>query len=100
MTVGIRPEHLQIVEPDKGSLSGEVQIAEHLGGETFLYVALPFGETLVVEVQGQAAARPGERVGIAFEPGAHHLFSADGKVIPQQPDEGLAPYPIREARSG
>ena len=60
--------------PDKGMLAGEVQIAEHLGGETFLYVALPSGETLVVEIQGQVAARPGERVGIDFEPGAHHLF--------------------------
>ncbi len=100
VTFGIRPEHLRLVEPDKGSLVGEVQIAEHLGGQTFLYVVLPFGDTLIVEVRGQVAARPGERVGIAFEPGAHHLFSAAGKVIPQQPDEGLAPYPIREARSG
>ena len=63
-------------------LAGEVQIAEHLGGETFLYVALPSGETLVVEIQGQVAARPGERVGIDFEPGAHHLFSADGPIVP------------------
>ncbi len=81
VTVGIRPEHLRIVDPEKGGLAGEVQIAEHLGGETFLYVALPSEETLVVEIRGQAAARPGERVGIDFEPGAHHLFSADGKVI-------------------
>jgi ABC-type sugar transport system ATPase subunit len=81
VTVGIRPEHLRIVAPESGRLSGEVQIAEHLGGETFLYVALPSDETLIVEIQGQMAARPGERVGIDFEPGAHHLFSADGKVL-------------------
>ncbi len=81
VTVGIRPEHLKIVDPANGSLSGEVQIAEHLGGETFLYVALPSDETLVVEIQGQATARPGERIGVDFEPGAHHLFSTDGKVI-------------------
>ena len=45
-------------------LTGEVQIAEHLGGETFVYVALPSGETVIVEIKGQAEIRSGERVGI------------------------------------
>ena len=81
VTVGVRPEHLRVVDADKGMLSGEVQIAEHLGGETFLYVTPQTGETFVVEIQGQVAARPGERVGIDFEPGVHHFFSADGAVI-------------------
>jgi ABC-type sugar transport system ATPase subunit len=81
MTVGVRPEHLRVVDVDKGMLAGEVQIAEHLGGETFLYVGLPTGETIVVEIQGQVSARPGERVGVDFEPGAHHLFSSNGAVI-------------------
>ncbi len=57
VTIGIRPQHLRIVDPGAGGLSGEVQIAEHLGGETFLYVALPSEETLVVEVPGQVTAR-------------------------------------------
>jgi multiple sugar transport system ATP-binding protein len=82
VTVGIRPEHLRVVDAERGMLAGEVQIAEHLGGETFLYVTLPSGETLVVEIQGQVAARPGERVGIDFEPGMHHLFSANGAIVP------------------
>jgi multiple sugar transport system ATP-binding protein len=81
VTLGIRPEHLRVAAAGEGDLAGEVQIAEHLGGETFLYVALPSGETLVVEIRGQVAANPGERVGIRFEPNAHHLFASDGKVI-------------------
>jgi ABC-type sugar transport system ATPase subunit len=84
VTVGVRPEHLRIVDPEKGMLSGEVQIAEHLGGETYLYIALPLGETLVVEIQGQVGARPGERVGIDFEPNTHHIFTGDGSVFPGQ----------------
>jgi multiple sugar transport system ATP-binding protein len=79
---GIRPTHIRLIEPERESLVGEVQIAEQLGGETFIYVALPFGNTLVVEIRGQVAARPGERVGIDFEPVSHHLFSSDGKGIP------------------
>jgi multiple sugar transport system ATP-binding protein len=81
VTVGIRPEHLRVVDLGDGSLSGEVQIIEHLGGETFLYIALSAEETIVVELQGQVAARPGERLGIDFGPGTHHIFSADGKAI-------------------
>jgi multiple sugar transport system ATP-binding protein len=82
VTVGVRPEHLRIVDAEKGMLAGEVQIAEHLGGETFLYIGIPAGETIVVEMQGQGTVRPGERVGINFEPNTHHLFSDDGSVFP------------------
>jgi multiple sugar transport system ATP-binding protein len=81
LTVGIRPEHLQVVDPSRGKVAGEIQIAEHLGGETFLYVGLASGETVVVEVQGQIAARSGERVGVDFDPAGCHVFAADGRVL-------------------
>jgi multiple sugar transport system ATP-binding protein len=81
VTVGIRPEHLRIVPVDGAALVGEVQIAEHLGGETFVYVLLPSGETAVVEIKGQAGVKAGERVGIGMETGATHIFAADGKVV-------------------
>jgi multiple sugar transport system ATP-binding protein len=80
VTVGIRPEHLRIAEDGQGQLSGEVQIAEHLGGETFLYVTLASGASLTVEIQGQLAAKPGQHVGISFEPTAYHAFAADGRA--------------------
>jgi ABC-type sugar transport system ATPase subunit len=82
VTLGVRPEHLRIVDADKGALAGEVQIAEHLGGETFLYVALPAGDTIVVEIQGQVSVRSGERIGIDFESDTHHLFADNGSVFP------------------
>ena len=81
LTIGIRPEHLEIVDSGQAMLTGEVQIAEHLGGETFLYVALASGEVVVAEVRGQIAARSGERVGIRFDPAASHIFDADGRVL-------------------
>jgi multiple sugar transport system ATP-binding protein len=81
VSIGVRPENLSIVEPGRGAVTGEVQIAEHLGGETFLYVALASGETLVVEVQGQVAAKAGERVGIDLDRAAWHVFAADGRAL-------------------
>jgi multiple sugar transport system ATP-binding protein len=81
VTLGVRPEHLRIADPAASSLSGEVSITEHLGGETFLHVALPAGETIVVEIQGQVATQPGERVGLHVEPGKHHFFAQNGAVV-------------------
>jgi multiple sugar transport system ATP-binding protein len=81
VTFGVRPEHLRIVDPAGAMLTGEVQIAEHLGGETFLYVALPSGETIVVEIKGQSAVQSGERVGIDVDAAACHVFGDDGLAI-------------------
>ena len=70
-----------LAEPASALVSGQVQIAEHLGGETFVYVALPSGETVTVEIRGQAAVKPGETVGIDVQGGAWHAFDSDGRVV-------------------
>ena len=81
VTFGVRPEHLVLADPTNALVSGQVQIAEHLGGETFVYVALPSGETVTVEIRGQAAVKPGETVGIDVQGGAWHVFDSDGRVV-------------------
>jgi multiple sugar transport system ATP-binding protein len=85
VTFGVRPEHLKIVDPEAAMLTGEVQIAEHLGGETFIYVTLPSGETVVAEIKGQADVQPGERVGLEVDAGSYHIFGSDGLVIERDP---------------
>ena len=37
-TIGVRPEHHQIVARRRGDWKGTVGVAEHLGSDTFLYV--------------------------------------------------------------
>ena len=81
VTFGVRPENLSLVDPVGALVTGEVQIAEHLGGETFVYVALPSAETVTVEIRGQAAVQPGERVGINVVAGAYHVFDSDGRAV-------------------
>jgi multiple sugar transport system ATP-binding protein len=81
VTIGVRPEDLRAVDPEKGMLTGDVQIAEQLGGETFLYVALPSGETIVVEMPGQVVGKSGERIGLDFAPNAYHVFADDGRAL-------------------
>jgi multiple sugar transport system ATP-binding protein len=100
LTVGVRPEHVTLVDPGGAMLAGEVQIAEHLGGETFLYVGLASGETVVVEIPGQASADPGERVGMHFEPDAFHVFTEEGRVLERRADQPVAARRMRDLLRG
>jgi len=81
VTIGIRPEHLIPVEAGQGLLSGEVQIAEHLGGETFVYITLQDGDTVVIEIKGQAHIHPGEKLDLGITNSDFHIFGKDEKVI-------------------
>jgi ABC-type sugar transport system ATPase subunit len=81
ITLGIRPEHLVPAAPGAGILKGQVQIAEQLGGETYVYVSLPGGQSATVEIKGQAAVRPGEPMELAFEGARFHVFGPDEKVM-------------------
>ncbi|MBY6151644.1 sn-glycerol-3-phosphate ABC transporter ATP-binding protein UgpC [Vannielia litorea] len=81
VTLGIRPESLVPVPEAEAVLSGEVQIAEQLGGETYVYVALPHGGTVTVEIKGQARVEAGDKLFLGFEGGKFHIFGADEKVI-------------------
>ena len=81
VTIGVRPEDLRAVDPEQAMLVGDVQIAEQLGGETFLYVSLPSGETIVVEMKGQVLGKSGERIGLDLAPNAYHVFADDGRAL-------------------
>jgi len=79
--VGVRPEDLVPVSETDAVLVGEVTIAEQLGGETYVYVTLPDGQSATVEIKGQARVAPGDRLHLAFEDGKFHIFGSDEKVI-------------------
>lgn len=81
--IGIRPEHMELVEEGlTGSLSGHVSITEHLGSDTYAYVALDGQDDLVtVRLSGERAVRRNERVGVRFDQGMIHVFAADGRTL-------------------
>ena len=81
VTIGVRPEHLVPVPAGEGVLKGEVQIAEQLGGETYVYVILPGGQSVTVEIKGQADAVPGQPMELGFDGGKFHVFGPDEAVI-------------------
>ena len=79
VTLGLRPEHLR---PDEaGPLVGRVSVFEHLGGESFVHLALEGGGTLVAKLDGERAFAPGETCRLSIAPDKCHVFDAEGRRI-------------------
>ncbi|MBJ6985824.1 sn-glycerol-3-phosphate ABC transporter ATP-binding protein UgpC [Devosia sp. MC521] len=81
--VGIRPEHIDLVDLSKPhALSGTVTMTEHLGSDTYAYVALTGSDdVLVVRVAGERAVRKNETIGVSFDATLLHVFGADGRTL-------------------
>ena len=77
VTLGVRPERLDVVAEGSGQLAGTVTLSEHLGGETMLYVDSAGGQ-VVVKADGLAPQTFGDRVSLGLTPETCHLFDAEG----------------------
>ncbi|MGL4309824.1 MAG: ABC transporter ATP-binding protein [Paracoccaceae bacterium] len=86
VTVGMRPEALIPAGPGRGILKGEVQITEQMGGETYVYLTLPGGGNITLEIKGQPDVAAGQIMEIDVEGGKFHLFGPDEKVLAQVRD--------------
>lgn len=80
VTLGIRPEHLNMCPPGTGAIEGEVMVAERLGGETYFHVQVA-DKSVVVKVNGDATATVGDHVGLSFDESQIHLFDSSGQRI-------------------
>ena len=75
-TLGIRPEHVEIVPEAEGDLAGEVFSSELLGDVTLL--TLQVGPSLITAKVPPEAMQPmGARLGLRLPPDRLHLFDAD-----------------------
>jgi len=77
LTVGARPEDLEIVgEDSEEAIRGRVAFAEFAGGELLLRVESPCGELLVTS-KADGAPRPGQEARVRVRRGSLHLFDAE-----------------------
>ncbi|EBA05521.1 ABC transporter ATP-binding protein [Sagittula stellata] len=79
--IGIRPEHISVVEPGAGEMDGQVDVIEYLGADTFLIVDCGAAGRITVRTDGESARSPGDPVGLLFAPGKIHAFDAAGQAI-------------------
>jgi len=71
--LGIRPEHLEVVQGDTNS----IELTEALGGVSYDYVRSDNGESLIIEERGDVRSDAGVRVGLKFDPARAYLFDEE-----------------------
>ena len=80
-TVGIRPEHLEIVGNGGGQWTGTVIHTEKLGADSFLYLDVGGDEPMTVRENGTTKYNTGDRVSMKAMDDKIHRFGADGKPV-------------------
>jgi multiple sugar transport system ATP-binding protein len=82
--VGIRPEHTVLLDDPRAdnNITGTVQVAEHLGAETFVYMDVG-GKDFTVKVRPETPAAMGSQFDIGVPADACYLFDAKGLAFPR-----------------
>ena len=80
--LGIRPEHVEIVEETSGEIDGMVDVCEYLGADTNVIVDAGSQGQITVRVGGETELKPGDRVGLKFSADELHFFDSSGNAVP------------------
>ena len=82
-TIGIRPEHIDVVETaGSDTWTGTVGVAEHLGSDTFFHVTgTGLAESLTVRAPGEVSFRHGDTIALKPREDQIHRFDKKGLRI-------------------
>ncbi|MBJ3785741.1 ABC transporter ATP-binding protein [Devosia sediminis] len=81
-TLGIRPEHITIVEGSGVKFADlTVDLVENLGGQTVVYATTRDGQALTIVLEGQRHVEIGSSVSAYVDPAKAHIFDAEGNAI-------------------
>jgi multiple sugar transport system ATP-binding protein/alpha-glucoside transport system ATP-binding protein len=79
-TVGVRPEHLNVVDSASALIEGSVEIIEQLGEYVLIHVRV--ADMLVVaKAERTVKAEVGQTVGLTFDAPRAHLFDEAGTTL-------------------
>jgi multiple sugar transport system ATP-binding protein len=82
--LGVRPEHMSPTAPNgrEANVTTIVDVVEHMGSELYVYLQQQGETPLTARFPIECHARPGEPIGVRFDPGHLHLFNAEsGQAI-------------------
>jgi sn-glycerol 3-phosphate transport system ATP-binding protein len=78
VTIGIRPEHLELGESKSGTISQTVQMVEHLGADTLAHGTFGSGNVnLTVSLKGVKTIHQGEVLPLSIDAQNIHVFDTD-----------------------
>ncbi len=81
VTLGIRPEHLELAKPGDCTLQVTADVGERLGSDTFCHVRTASGEALTMRIRGDMASQYGETLKLHLDSSHCHLFDANGVAV-------------------
>ena len=81
VTLGVRPEHLNLAKPGDCTLTVIADVGERLGSDTFCHVITACGEPLTLRIRGDMASQYGEQLQLHLDSQHCHLFDAQGLAI-------------------
>nr|WP_034331158.1 sn-glycerol-3-phosphate ABC transporter ATP-binding protein UgpC [Herbaspirillum sp. B39] len=91
VTLGVRPEHMEIGSQGQYGITREVMLVERLGEQTYVHLDEPGGQPLVAKAPGDAHIARGERLRVSVAPSCAYLFDEDGVALARtQVHPGLA----------
>ncbi|ALU87491.1 ABC-type maltose/maltodextrin transport system, ATPase component protein [Herbaspirillum rubrisubalbicans M1] len=91
LTLGVRPEHMEIGTQGQYGLNREVMLVERLGEQTYVHLDEPAGQPLVAKAAGDARIARGERLRVSVAPNCAYLFDQEGVALARtQVHAGLA----------
>ncbi|WP_039789557.1 ABC transporter ATP-binding protein [Herbaspirillum huttiense] len=91
VTLGVRPEHMEIGSQGQYGITREVMLVERLGEQTYVHLDEPAGQPLVAKAAGDAHIARGERLRVSVAPSCAYLFDQEGVALARtQVHAGLA----------
>jgi len=88
LTLGIRPEHIEIVDPDsENAVPVPVEVVEPMGELTYVYVQIG-DKTHTVSVDGERLIQAGDQIDILFPEEKIHLFDQQTSEAIKNSDTG------------
>jgi multiple sugar transport system ATP-binding protein len=76
--VGLRPERLSLSQGQAAAFAAKVELAEHLGNETILYLRSVSGVPLALKVSGDSPVAAGDTVNVNVDVSGAIIFGPDG----------------------
>ena len=79
--VGVRPEHLRVVEHSSDVLQATVTLNEYTGAVTLMHAELPGGQTCLIVDDKRDVPAIGSSIGLTAESANLHFFDANGQAV-------------------
>lgn len=84
VTIGVRPEHMELTQHEGQMIQATVDVSEMMGSHINVHIRVQEKEgVMIVDTQGNSNRnfRMGETIQFTFEPAVIHVFDAEGKNL-------------------